>query len=236
MRVATWNIRAGGGKRTEQIARVIHEEAPDLLVLTEFRATPGLRLLERLQSLSYHVLAGVPTGIQNCVCILSRWPVEEFDVSKCPASRHRWLAVNVPALDLVVLGVHVPNQTEIWNKREFLDCIEALATEKAGGRAIIIGDLNTALDEDCEGEKIRESVMLKRLFDSGWVDAWRACNPNTREFSWFSHRNNGFRLDQCLVSASLAGYVKSSALRHDVRLQKLSDHSYLAMELDLVPN
>jgi len=233
MRIATWNIRAGGGKRTARIAQVILEERPGILVLTEFRPDPGRNLLELLQPLSYHVAAGVPTGAQNCVCVLSRLPIELVAIELLPKSLHRWVSVIVPSLELTILGVHVPNQTEIWNKREFLDCLEAFATETGDKRSMIIGDLNTALDEDCEGEKIREAVCLKRLLAAGWVDAWRNCNPNAREFTWYSHRHNGFRLDQCLVSPSLANWVTASSLRHDVRIGRLSDHSMLLAEFSL---
>ncbi len=233
MRLLTWNIRAGGGKRTEQIASVILYECPDVLVLTEYRAVPGRALLDLLQSLSYNVAAGVPTGAQNCVCVLSRHPIEEHSVKSSPKSVHRWVPVTIPSLNLTLLAVHVPNQTEVWNKREFWECVEAFAADTVGKRSVIIGDLNTALDEDCEGDPIREAVYFKRLLDAGWVDAWRRCNCDAREFSWYSHRSNGFRIDHCLLSPSLSASLTGSIMRHDVRTDRLSDHSLLAVELDL---
>lgn len=231
VRIATWNIRAGGGRRTEQIARVILEEHPDVFVLTEFRPVPGKVLLALLEELSYHVVAGVPSGVQNCVCVLSRHPIEPLAVKKTPKSHHRWVPVLIPKLNLTMLGVHVPNQSEIWNKREFWDCVEAYAKETFEVRSIIIGDLNTALDEDCEGDPIREAVHLKQLLEAGWGDAWRTHNPEKREFSWYSHRKNGFRLDHCLVSPSLANSTTGAIMRHDVRNDGLSDHSILIVEL-----
>jgi len=232
VRIATWNIRAGGGKRTEQIAHVILEECPDVLVLTEFRPVPGRVLLELLQPLSYHVAAGVPTGIQNCVCVLSRQPMKELVVEMPPKSLHRWVSVVIPAADLIVLGAHVPNQSEIWNKVDFWNAVEAFAAETAAQRSLILGDLNTALDEDCQGDPIREAVYMKRLLEAGWVDAWRHRNPDAKEFSWFSHRQNGFRLDYCLASPSLAASIRKASMRHDVRVDRLSDHSMLVAEFD----
>ena len=231
MRIATWNIRAGGGKRTERIAAVISDVRPDVLVLTEFRPVPGKVLLALLEELSYHVVAGVPSGVQNCVCVLSRHPIEPLAVKNTPKSHHRWVPVLIPEMDVTLLGVHVPNQSEMWNKREFWDCVEAFAEETVEGRSVIIGDLNTALDEDCEGAPIREAVYFKRLLEAGWVDVWRACSPEEREFSWYSHRQNGFRLDHCLVSPSLANSTTGAMMRHDVRTDGLSDHSMLIVEL-----
>lgn len=233
MRLATWNIRAGGGKRIPAISSALIEERADILVLTEFRHAPGRALLEKLDGLYPHVLSGASTGPQNSVCVLSRYPMLPVEASASPGSRQRWVAVRVPQFDLTVLGVHVPNQFEVWNKREFWSCIDAFAQESQRTRAVILGDLNTALDEDCEGEPIREAIHLRQLLDSGWGDVWRHCNPEGREFSWYSHRQNGFRLDHCLVSPLLTAAAVSCEFRHPVRVSRLSDHSLLSVCLDI---
>lgn len=231
MRLTTWNIRAGGGKRIDDVARVLSELSPDVIVLTEYRPKPGQRLLQLLGQ-SYHVEAGVPVGSQNCTCVLSRYPMVRVPCDPMPTSHHRWVSVAIPAIDLTVLGVHVPNQTEIWNKREFWSCVNSFADSVCGEQALIVGDLNTALDEDCEGDPIREAVHLKRLLATGWVDVWRAHNSDAREFTWYSHRNNGFRLDHCLVTGPLAERVVACSYGHDVRHNRLSDHSLLNIDIE----
>ena len=40
MRIVSWNIRAGGGRRIARIADQIARWAPDVVALSEFRATP----------------------------------------------------------------------------------------------------------------------------------------------------------------------------------------------------
>ena len=40
MRLVSWNIRAGGGRRVEGIAEQIARWQPDVVALSEFRATP----------------------------------------------------------------------------------------------------------------------------------------------------------------------------------------------------
>lgn len=236
MRLVTWNIRAGGGKRTAGIADILVKEKADIVVLTEYRPAPGIALLEALGSLSYEVCAGRSVGSQNSVCVLSRYPLEPLDADPFPKNVHRWLPVHVAALDLSILAIHVPNQNEVWNKQEFWDCIEFFAKANESRRTLIVGDLNTALDEDCEGDPIRAAVHFQNLLDAGWVDAWRTCNRGLREFSWYSHRNNGFRLDHCLVSPPLACSVVAANMRHDVRTERLSDHSMLTVELSIEPS
>lgn len=41
MRIISWNIRAGGGGRIDQIAAAIDGWQPDIAALSEFRATPA---------------------------------------------------------------------------------------------------------------------------------------------------------------------------------------------------
>jgi len=49
VRVVAWNIRAGGGVRTAGIARQLARWQPDVVALSEFRATPpSARLAARL--------------------------------------------------------------------------------------------------------------------------------------------------------------------------------------------
>ncbi|MBS1715882.1 MAG: endonuclease/exonuclease/phosphatase family protein [Armatimonadetes bacterium] len=236
MKLAAWNIRAGGGRRSAEIARVLIEEAPDVIVLTEYRAAPGRELRTLLAPLGHHkdacgaVAEGVRTTGLNCVCVLSAGELRPVAVPATPTSSHRWVAVEHCDADMTLLAVHVPNQTEVWNKREFWDCVLSFAEARADDRALIVGDLNTALDEDCQGDPIREAVFLKHLIATGWTDAWRACNPETSEYSWFSHRQNGFRLDHCYVSPALAHDVTTCRFRHDVRTERISDHSLLTVE------
>ena len=63
MRIVAWNIRAGGGVRVGRIARQIARWAPDVVALSEFRATaPSLALAGTLarQGLSHQLTTADP--------------------------------------------------------------------------------------------------------------------------------------------------------------------------------
>ena len=47
MRIIAWNIRAGGGIRVAAIGRQLQRWVPDVVALSEFRATPPSGLLRR---------------------------------------------------------------------------------------------------------------------------------------------------------------------------------------------
>ena len=232
MRITTWNIRAGGGRRYSQIVQALLEQRADLIVLTEYRTVPGERLLKPFIEQDYNQLTTTPPTNQNGVCVLSKHRLTEHNAKTPPESDHRWLTCQLPDFDLLLLAVHVPNQAERWNKQNFWECVEGFAAENIHRRCAILGDLNTALDIDCEGCPIPHAISFQRLLDAGWVDAWREHNPDSREFTWYSHRRNGFRLDHCLLSPSLSKSSRNASLRHDVRTERLSDHSLLTVELD----
>ncbi len=48
MRIVSWNIRAGGGKRIEGIADQLRRWRPDIVALSEFRGTPPSQELASL--------------------------------------------------------------------------------------------------------------------------------------------------------------------------------------------
>jgi exodeoxyribonuclease III len=43
----------------------------------------------------------------------------------------------------------------------------------------------------------------------GFRDLWRHRYPDRREYSWFSTRNNGFRIDHAFLSQELAACAGS---------------------------
>ena len=65
----------------------------------------------------------------------------------------------------------------------------------------------------------------------GFRDLWRHRYPDRREYSWFSTRNNGFRIDHAFLSQELAACAGTVHYSHEERLAGLSDHSPLILEL-----
>ena len=65
----------------------------------------------------------------------------------------------------------------------------------------------------------------------GFCDLWRHRYPDSREYSWFSTRNNGFRIDHAFLSQELVACAGSVRYCHGDRIAGLSDHSPLILEL-----
>ena len=232
MRISTWNIRGGGGKRLNDIAHRLLAESADFCMLTEYRTKPGALLRDQL--LGHHLAETLAPLNQNGLLAYSKRPIflAQTPRRSTPRSAHRWLAVHLPEPDILVLGVHIPNQSERWNKDEFWKHVGAFARRHKNARTIILGDFNTGLDADTENERFLHSPQFQALLDLGWIDCYRAVHGDRREYSWYSpNGNNGYRLDHCFLSASLGSKLVGAKFDHDVRTARLSDHSLLTVDL-----
>jgi exonuclease III len=113
-----------------------------------------------------------------------------------------------------------------WNS--LLDIVR----NRVDSRFILIGDLNTGkhyIDE------LRATFYGSNYIDEieslGFVDAWRHLHTNEREYTWFSYKGNGFRLDYAFLSPNIKDKLLSAYHSHVERENKISDHSVLILSL-----
>jgi exodeoxyribonuclease III len=96
-----------------------------------------------------------------------------------------------------------------------------------------IGDFNTCRAYVDEPGAIDPCAHFMDAVDAiGFSDLWRQRYPEGREFSWYSTRGNGFRIDHAFLSPAIAGRAGEVRYSHDERLGDLSDHSALILDLD----
>jgi exodeoxyribonuclease-3 len=103
-----------------------------------------------------------------------------------------------------------------------------------GRPALAVGDFNTCrpyLDE--AGAIDATAHYVDKIEAIGFCDLWRRRYPASREYSWYSTRGNGFRIDHAFLSPELAARAGSVRYSHEERLAGLSDHSPLILELDV---
>jgi exodeoxyribonuclease-3 len=71
----------------------------------------------------------------------------------------------------------------------------------------------------------------------GWIDAFRAVNPEPKQFSWWSNfagafeRNLGWRIDYQLVTPDLQPCVRAASIERD---ERFSDHAPVTIDYDLM--
>lgn len=139
----------------------------------------------------------------------------------------------MPSLEVTIAGVHAPESKKSSGMIRYLGALVGHARRRVDSAHLIIGDLNTGrhlLDE--EGRSFACTARLGELATLGYRDVWRYSHPGEREFSWFSHAGNGFRIDHALASPPLAERIRGSWYSHAEREAGLSDHSMLAVEFE----
>ena len=244
MRIVAWNIRAGGGRRAGGIARQLARWAPDVVALSEFRATaPSAALAAWLGAagLSCQLTTADPARPgANALLLAARWPLRRIRLRAAPAERGRWLVAAVDApLPLVVALMHVPNRVS-GRKYPFLEAVLACAQRWRLGPALFVGDTNSGrrgLDEEVPVFSAHEEGWIDALTACGWRDAFRHLRAEARTYTWYSpNGRNGFRIDQAFVNARLLAHLAdalylwggaSSRRRRD----RLSDHAALLVDL-----
>lgn len=234
MRVVALNIQHGGGRRTRAIADAILAAEPDVVVLSEFHASPtGSRLLEQLAAagLTEHA-HGEPaaTDYPNSVGVASRLALTNarFPLAASSANRQRILEVDVGGLTLGAVYFPLGKPMVAFWREEFLP----YAASRIEQPCLLVGDWNSGLHHlDETGATLHGAAEFGTMTNTGWVDGWRRLHRDGREYTWYSTFGNGFRLDHAFLSPSLAPRLLSSVYRHETRASGVSDHSALIVEL-----
>ena len=100
------------------------------------------------------------------------------------------------------------------------------------GNHVLMGDFNTGINHlDQKGNSFWYSEYLAKFKEEGLVDAFRLQWGKVKEYSWYSPQGNGFRYDHCWVSNYIATNLRECFFDHEVRENKLSDHSLMHLKL-----
>src|SRR5699024_8278835 len=117
-----------------------------------------------------------------------------------------------------LVGVHIPSISDKQGKENHWETVVQYAKVKQNTKCVMTGDFNTGLPEDSEGIPFRLSEYMKELHSMEWIDAWRVFNTKVNDFTWYSHKNNGFRLDYVYMSPILKDNIIVSYHSHKERI------------------
>jgi exonuclease III len=243
MIIVGWNIRAGGGRRIESIAKQLARWDADVVALSEFRGTPASVWLAnalRDEGLA-HQLSSVSTDdpARNSVFVASRWPVERIALSRLPRPSQRFLPVRIAAdVPFSLLAVHGPLGA-MGLRRPFNDRILAMLKHWRHDPGLLIGDTNTGkrgIDGESPVFDARDDAWMDGMARAGWPDAYRHLHGDERVYTWYSpNKGNGFRLDEAFVNHTLLDRVTS--VRYEFtsdgggRRDAVSDHAAIILAL-----
>jgi exodeoxyribonuclease-3 len=260
--IATWNINSVR-LRMEQVARVLTEQAPDVLCLQEIKTAEEFFPHEAFAQLGYvHRAVNGQKGYHG-VATVSRIPFRVFskhDWQDNGEARHIGVELLGPGHGLIVENVYIPAGGDVPDREvnakfgQKLDFLERMTrwAARIDRPTLIVGDFNVApLDCDVYDHKALLKVVshtplevetLQRFADAhGWADLGRQHIPAPeRNYSWWSYRafwrdkDQGRRLDHMWASPELAKQSVAHRLVEETRRwEQPSDHVPLITEFDL---
>ena len=261
LRLCTWNVNSVR-LRVEQIARLVDEQAPDVLCMQEIKCQEGEfpRAAFEAAGLPHIKIAGQKGW--HGVAIASRLPIEDAaPLDVCREKHARCVGGKVAGVEIqnfyIPAGGDIPDRELNPKFDHKLDFFEKLTAEMARrdpkAPLAIVGDLNVAPGEfdvwshkqmskivshtpiECEKlEAVRSAV--------GYVDIARRFVPlEEKLYSWWSYRakdwraaDKGRRLDHIWAHPRIAARVSDFRILKDARdWDRPSDHAPVVVSIEV---
>lgn len=258
--LATWNINSVR-LREGLVARLMQEEAPDILCLQECKSPVEKIPVEAFQALGYtHMVARGQKGY-NGVAILSKLPLEDagsVDFAGLGHARHVAARLENGVVIhncYVPAGGDIPDRAEnekFGQKLDYLTQMRDMFHADRPAKSILVGDLNIAPRED---DVWSHKQLLKIVSHTpievdhlgaaqeagGWVDITRQDIPTGLLYSWWSYRaadwdaaDKGRRLDHIWATPDISNAGHGSRILRPCRgWDQPSDHVPVFASFDL---
>ncbi len=258
--LATWNINSVR-LREALVARLMAEEAPDILCLQECKSPVEHIPLEQFHALGYRYMVARGQKGYNGVAILSKRPIMDAgdrDFAQLGHARHvaAQLENGVTIHNFYVpAGGDIPDRAEnvkFGQKLDFLTEMRDWCRWEKPDRAILVGDLNIApRPDDVWDHKALLKIVSHTPIEvehfgavmeaGGWQDVTRAHIAEGRLYSWWSYRaadwdmaDKGRRLDHIWATPDIMGAAHGSRILRPVRgWEGPSDHAPVFATFDL---
>ena len=258
--LATWNINSVR-LREGLVARLMTEEAPDVLCLQECKSPVEKIPLDQFHALGYrHMVARGQKGY-NGVAIFSKMEIEEVDAQDFASLGHARHIAGRLENGVTVHNFYVPAggdkpnreiNEKFGQKLDYLSEMRDYFNASKPEKAILVGDLNIApLEDDVWDHKkllkivshtpVEVEALAETQAAGGWVDVTRADVPEGKLYSWWSYRakdwdeaDKGRRLDHVWATPDISNSAHSSRVIRAVRgWEQPSDHAPVFATFDL---
>ncbi len=249
MKLISWNVNGIRAVVKKGFADFLKKEKPDVLCLQEIKISDTARNKEVFDFKGYQEFwnsaerpgySGTMTLVKDGLKVLG----EESFLNDTEG--------RVQALEFekfFLLNVYFPNANNELSRLDFkirfnerlLKFMKRLEERKP---IVLCGDYNVAHqpidlfhpkeNEGCAGYTVEERAWMTKFLKSGFVDTFRASNPDKIQYSWWSYRagararNVGWRIDYFCVSDKIFSKVKSSFIKDGVMG---SDHCPVGVDI-----
>ena len=245
VKLLSYNIRFGGRGRETQLAQVIRDVAPDLVVFQEATDT---RVISRLaQETDLSIWAARP---EHSIGYISRLEIAHHEWHYPAGAKHSFLEIVLQGSEARIFGLHLSSTFSKWSERRRVREIQALLKSierHQEGFHVLVGDFNTLAPGEIldvrrmpawirglvwlSGRDIqRETIQLMR--DSGYLDGYRTLHPEEKGYTfpvWDPH----LRLDYLFLPEQFAGRLLQCEVVTGAAKTRASDHMPLLAEVQL---
>jgi exodeoxyribonuclease-3 len=230
LRICTWNINSVR-IRTDQVARFVREQAPDVLCLQEIKCQTGEFPAEAFAEMGLPHLKVAGQKGWHGVAIASRLPIEDSPrLDVCREGHARCVSAVVQGVEIqnfyIPAGGDLPDRQlnpKFDHKLDFYEKLTALMARRDPRAPLVVtGDLNVAPGENdvwnhrymsriVSHTPVEVEAFAALMGSLDFIDILREAHPEPRKLaSWWSYRaqdfrqsNRGLRLDHLLLSPGL---------------------------------
>ena len=248
MKVVSWNLNGLISCIQNNSFASIAGIGPDILCLQEIRTQQEPVILPGYQHCWNH---GQRNGYAGTAVLFKREPLS-ITFGLCDdGSDEEGRAITMEYQNFFLLNAYVPNSQKNLARHAYRLEWDQLLIERVSQLreikpVIVCGDFNVAREEiDIYPENLRqywanqgyasdERSDMETLLECGLIDAFRALNPETRSYTWWSNRLNkrqqdrGWRLDYFFVDDALFSNV-----RHVIHQDELMGSDHCPIELEI---
>lgn len=246
LKLLSYNIRFGGRGREAQLAAVIRQIAPDLVV---FQEAIDPRVIEGLaEATGMPYWAARPA---HSIGYISRIEIAHHEWHYPPGAKHSFLEIVLAGSEARIFGLHLSAIFSKWSERRRAREIRALLAGIAKyqeGFHLLAGDFNALAPGELldvrrmpgwiraliwiSGRDIaRETIQI--MLDSGYLDGYRLLHPSEKRYTfptWDAH----LRLDYFFVPARYADRMQAvEVIDQPAVVASASDHFPLLAQIDI---
>ena len=244
VKLLSYNIRFGGRRREKELAGVIRNADPDIVVFQEATDT---RVIDQLAAETG--LTRSAARREHSIGYISRLEISHHEWHYPAGAKHSFLEIVLAGTEERIFGLHLSAMFSKWSERrrvrEIKSLLKSIERHQAGFH-VLVGDFNTLapgeiLDVRRMPAWIRGLVWLsgrdiqrdtiQHIKDSGYIDVYRTLCPDDKGYTfpvWDPH----VRLDYLFVPKAFGDRMASCEVMNTTEAAQASDHFPLLAQVE----
>lgn len=231
MRLISYNVNGIRAAHRKNLISWIEAAQPDILCLQEIKATEDQIPVDDFTSLGYHChwFSAQKKGYSGTAILTKAKPHQVKKGIGVDYIDEEGRVIQVDMGEYTVINAYFPSGSTPERqaiKMRFLSDFKHYISDQLNKNInlIVTGDFNICHRHIDIHDPIRnahspgflpeERAWLTDFFNLGFVDAFRAHNPEPNQYTWWSYRanaranNKGWRIDYCAISSALEPQLK----------------------------